>query len=148
MKEDGEITSVDNGAIWLDGADRFDEVLEIGDHFRGPTGEVHDINWVRLEPIEDVVYGISGHDFPASGAGIDVAMGAGEVTEFPYIELKDGGIRPAECKVLRLNELGKRNLSHGGGVISGCATWMQQPDPRLLLIWRGNVGECLHDLHQ
>ena len=73
-----------------------DEAAEVGRHFGGAAGEVEDGDLRGFEPGEDAVDGGSGDEFFAIGAGVYVAVGAGEVAAFAEVELEDFGLGAGE----------------------------------------------------
>ena len=88
---------VDNGGVepghdlaWLfERSDAVHESTKAGDHFGGAAGEVEGGDIRLLKPVDDAVDHLVAHDFLPCRACIDVAVDAGEVTEFSCVELQD-----------------------------------------------------------
>jgi hypothetical protein len=96
------------------------QILKMWVHLRGATGYIYGGDgWTAVENIQDLIHGGFAHTFRSLGTGINMAMVAGLVTDFPDIDLKRGnGVRLKGKQMMdghRLFKRGSQSGSFGGG---------------------------------
>ena len=86
LEQDGEIAAVDDLAV---AAARLDnQPPEAGVHLRRAPGEIDDLEArIQVEQFDQPRGDSVAHDVGLAGAGLDVAMMAGEVAEAPHVHL-------------------------------------------------------------
>jgi len=89
--DDGGVESGHDFTRLVEGANAFDELAEVRVHFGGATGEVDGGEVGGFKPVEGAVEVVAGDEFFTVRAGVDVAMGAGDVAELAKVKLEDLG---------------------------------------------------------
>lgn len=105
--ENSEVAAVDDGFHLGQGAEPFDEVSKIGNHFRRPAGQIDGVDVGVSEPVEDAVDGPARDDLLALGTGVHMTMDAGEIAEFARVDLEDLGAPAPWCEAKLVQGRGK-----------------------------------------
>ena len=113
LQQDREIAAVDDAAAQRKRAHPFDDMAEVGDHFRRAAGEIERGNVGRGEPVDDAIHGFARDDFLALRASVHMAVHAGQVAELADVHLQNLRARAAQ----REAAIGER----GGEAVHGNA---------------------------
>ena len=86
----------------------FDEIPEVGYHFRRAAGKIDGVDVRSCQPIQNAVDRVAIDDFLALWTRVHMAVDAGEIAELAEVKLKDLGALAAERQVVigqRLEEI-------------------------------------------
>jgi hypothetical protein len=96
-----------------------DEIAEIGNHFRGASGEIDGKNVRVRKPINDPVNGLACHDFSPLRPGVHMAMRTSQIAKFAHIDLKNLRTRATELQTARCQSLSESVYHFNSGLVSG-----------------------------
>ena len=87
FEQNRQVTPIDDVSWWSERFQAFDEILEVGNHFRRAAGQIDRWDVGFREPVNYPIDRFAGHDFLALWSSVHVAMNAGEIAEFADIDL-------------------------------------------------------------
>ena len=89
LEQDRQVAAIDDVPRRGERFQPFDEIFEVGNHFRRAASQIDCRDVGLREPIDNPVDRFAGHDFLPLRSGVHMAMNAGEVAELADIDLQD-----------------------------------------------------------
>jgi hypothetical protein len=88
IQKDGKVATVNDCLDVRQFAQPFDQISEIGNHLRGPSGKVHRLDVCVSEPLEDPIDSLARDDLLTLRTRIHVTMDA-KIAELAEVKLMD-----------------------------------------------------------
>jgi hypothetical protein len=113
IQEDGKIAAINDCFNLLYLPEAFDEISEVGYHFRRAASEIDGVDVRTSQPIQNTVNRVAIDDFLALWTRVYVAMDTGEIAEFADVKLEDLGALPAKRPAVIGQRLEESLLNRG-----------------------------------